>query len=223
MANVRVYGGGAKSSSGPKEGSPLLAGLLVGIAVIVAWIVFARMVHKDVGVVAWGVGGLIGIVVAKFGRPPSRATGFLAVILTTITVLVAKVAVVVFALQPALREEFAQDREIATRLYVKEMRTNHAFSRELQNTLDTRPDLLRDSSLFGAGYELRTQMYEEASARAKTSTIDERRRLIRRYVNEEIAERVGFWILMLLSFTPLDLLWMGLGIASAWTLGQGRI
>ena len=223
MPNVRVYGGSAKSSAGPKEGSPLLAGLLVGIGVIVAWILFARMVHKDVGVVAWGVGGLIGLVVAKSARPPTRATGFLAVILTVITVLAAKVAVVVFALQPALREEFAQDPDIAARLYVKDMTKNHAFSPELQRTLDSRPDVLRDSSIFGAGYELRTQMFEEASARAKTSTIDDRRRLIRQYVNEEIAERVGFWVLMILSFTPLDLLWMGLGIGSAWTLGQGRI
>ena len=223
MANVRVYGGGAKSSSGPKEGSPLLAGLLVGIGLIVAWTLFAAMVHKDVGLVAWGVGGLVGIVVAKSARPPTRATGVLAVILTVLTVLVAKVAVVVFALQPALREEMIQDRDVAARLYVKDMTQNHAFSPELQHTLDTRPDLVRDTSLFGAGYELRTQMIQEASTRAKTATIDERRRLFHQYVNEELAQRIGFWVLMFLSFTPLDLLWMGLGIASAWTLGQGRI
>jgi hypothetical protein len=223
VATVRVYGGSAKSSSAPKEGSPLLAGLIVGIAVIVGWILFARMVEKDVGVVAWGVGGLIGLAVAKSARPPTRATGGLAAVLTVITVLAAKIAVVVFALQPALREQFIQDRDIAARLYVKDMTANHAFSPELQHTLDTRPDLLRDTAVFGAGYELRSQMYEEASARAKTSTIDDRRRLMREYVNQELAEQVGFWVLMLLSFTPLDLLWMGLGIGSAWTLGQGRI
>lgn len=222
MATVRVYGGGT-SSSAPQAGSPLLAGLIVGIAVIVAWILFARMVHKDVGLVAWGVGGLIGLVVAKSARPPTRATGWLAVMLTVVTVLVAKVAVVVFALQPALREEFMQDQAIAARLYVRDMTTNHAFSPELQHTLDTRPDLLQDSSMFGAGSELRTQMYAEASARAKTSSIEDRRRLMAHYVNQELAEKIGFWILMFLSFTPLDLLWMGLGIGSAWTLGQGRI
>jgi hypothetical protein len=221
MATVRVYGGG--SNVAPKEGSPLLAGMIVGIAVIVAWILFAGMVHKDVGVTAWGVGGLLGVVVAKSARPPTRATGWLAVALTVVTVFVAKVAVVVFALQPALREEFMQDKDIAARLYVRDMTANHAFSPELQQTLDTRPDLLQDSSAFGAGYELRTQMYQEASARAKTSTIDDRRRLMGQYVNQELAEKIGFWVLMVLSFTPLDLLWWGLGIGSAWTLGQGRI
>jgi len=224
MANVRVYGGSAKSGGGgSKEGSPLLAGLLVGIGLIIAWILLARMVHKDVGLVAWGVGGLIGIAVAKTARPPTRGTGFLAAILTLVTVVVAKVAIVVFALQPALRDEFVQDPDFATPMYVAEMTKNRAFSPELQHTLDTRPDLLRDSSLFGAGYELRSQMHTEAEARARASTVAERRGLMRQYVNEEAESRFSFWILMLLSFTPLDLLWMGLGIGSAWTLGQGRI
>jgi len=224
MANVRVYGGSAKSSGGgSNEGSPLLAGLLVGIGLIIAWILLARMVHKDVGLVAWGVGGLIGIAVAKTARPPTRGTGFLAAILTLVTVVVAKVAIVVFALQPALRDEFVQDPDFATPMYVAEMTKNRAFSPELQHTLDTRPDLLRDSSLFGAGYELRSQMHTEAEARARASTVAERRGLMRQYVNEEAESRFSFWILMLLSFTPLDLLWMGLGIGSAWTLGQGRI
>jgi len=224
MANVRVYGGSAKSSGGgSKEGSPLLAGLLVGIGLIIAWILLARMVHEDVGLVAWGVGGLIGIAVAKTARPPTRGTGFLAAILTLVTVVVAKIAIVVFALQPALRDEFVQDPDFATPMYVAEMAKNRSFSPELQHTLDTRPDLLRDSSLFGAGYELRSQMHTEAEARARASTVAERRGLMRQYVNEAAESRFSFWILMLLSFTPLDLLWMGLGIGSAWTLGQGRI
>jgi len=220
-----VYGGSAKGSGGgsPKEGSPLLAGLLVGVGLIVAWILLARMVHKDVGLVAWGVGGLVGIAVAKTARPPTRGTGFLAAMLTLVTVVAAKIAIVVFALQPALRDEFIQDPDFATPMYVTEMRKNRSFSTEVQHTLDTRPDLLRDSSLFGAGYELRSQMHKEAEARARASTVDERRRLMGRYVDEAAASRFSFWILMLLSFTPLDLLWMGLGIGSAWTLGQGRI
>jgi len=222
MANVRVYGsGGAKPRSG--EGSPLIAGILAGVVLIVAWILLARMTHKDVGLASWGVGGLLGIVIAKTARPPTRATGVLAAILTACMLVAAKVAVVVFALQPAMRDEYLQDPEIATRLFLVEMTKTQSFSPDLQHTLDTRPDLVRDSSFMGPGQELRFRMISEAEDRAKTSTRAERQRLIRTQYDERLLEKIGFWVLLVMSFGPLDLLWMGLGISTAWKLGQGVI
>jgi len=198
-----------------------MAGLLVGIVLMIAWIVLARMTGKDVGLASWGVGGLLGIVIAKTAKPPTRATGVLAAILTACTLLVSKVAVVVFALQPVLREEFVRDPEFTSSLFLAEMTKNHSFSPELQRTLDTRPDLLRDSSFMGAGDELRSQMVSEAEDRAKTATSAERERLVRTHYDETMLSKIGFWVLLLMSFGPLDLLWMGLGISTAWKLGQG--
>lgn len=224
MANVRVYGGGgAKSPSGSKAGSPLIAGILVGVVLIVAWILLARMTQKDVGLASWGVGGLLGIVIAKTARPPTRATGALAAILTACILLVAKVAVVVFALQPALRAELVKDPDVFTEMFLVEMTKNRSFSPELQHTVDTRPDLLRDSSFMGSGQELRGQMISEAEDRARKSTSAERNRLLRTQYDETLLAKIGFWVLLLLSFGPLDLLWMGLGISTAWKLGQGLI
>jgi hypothetical protein len=162
-------------------------------------------------------------VVAKTARPPTRATGVLAVILTAGTLLAAKMAVVVFALQPALRDELLQSQDALSTLYFYEMSKNHSFSPDLQRTLDTRPDLLRDTSFMGAGYELKSQMISEASNRARASTPIERERLIRQHVDNTVLEKIGFWVLLLMSFGPLDLLWMGLGIATAWKLGQGAL
>ena len=222
MANVRVYGsGGSKRSAG--EGSPLIAGLLVGIVLMIAWIVLARMTNNDVGLASWGVGGLLGIVIGKTAKPPTRATGTLAAIVTAATLIVSKVAVVLFALQPALRDEFVQDREVTARLFLVEMSQNRSFSPELQHTLDTRPDLVRDSSFMGQGHELRIRMISEADDRAKTATRAERERLIRTHYDASLLEKIGFWVLLLTSFGPLDLLWMGLGISTAWKLGQGVI
>lgn len=224
MANVRVYGGGgAKSSSGSKEGSPLMAGILVGIVLMIVWILLARMTLKDVGLASWGVGGLLGIVIAKTAKPPTRATGVLAAILTACILLVSKVAVVVFGLQPALRAELIRDRDATSLLYFTEMRKNRSFSAEVQHTLDTRPELLKDSSFLGPGDELRAKMIEEAEDRAKTATTAERERLVRAYYDDTFVETLGFWVLLLTSFGPLDLLWMGLGISTAWKLGQGLV
>lgn len=221
MTTVRVYGG--KPKSRPSEGSPLLAGILAGAVLIVAWVGLARMTHNDVGLASWGVGGLLGIVIAKTARPPTRATGLQAAILTAMILLLAKMAVVVFALQPALRDEVLQDRDATAMLYLLDMTKNHSFSPELQHTIDTRPDLVRDSSFMGPGEELRTQMVTEATARAKTATPAERERIVRTYYDETVLQKIGFWFVLLTSFGPLDLLWMGLGIASAWKLGQGLI
>ena len=109
MTTVRVYGGKSKSPSG--ERSPLLAGILVGTVLIVAWVVLARVTHNDVGLASWGVGDVLGIIIAKAARPPSRRTGTQAVVLTAVMLLAAKMAVVVFALQPALRDEVLRDHD----------------------------------------------------------------------------------------------------------------
>jgi hypothetical protein len=221
MTAVRVYGG--KAATKRAEGSPLLAGILAGVALVVGWVLVARMMHNKVGLVAWGIGGLIGIAIAKAARPPTRATGWLAAIATFITLLVAKVAVVSLALQPALRDEYVQDWRATSFLFRVDMIENRSFSPELQHTLDTRPELLRDTSFLGAGYELRSQIDSEAIAHAKSSTIEERERLVHRHYDNPAVAKFSFWALLVWSVLPLDLLWMGLGIASAWTLGQGRI
>lgn len=221
MTTVRVYGG--KPKSAPREGSPLLAGILVGAVLIVAWVGLARMTFNDVGLASWGVGGLLGVVTAKTARPPSKATGLQAAILTAVILLLAKMAVVVFALQPALRNEVLQDRAATAMMYLFDMTKNHSFSPELQHTIDTRPDLVRDSSFMGPGEELRSQMITEATARAEAATPTERERIVRTYYDQTLLRKIGFWFVLLTSFGPLDLLWMGLGIASAWKLGQGLI
>jgi len=224
MANVRVYGGGtAKAASAPKEGSPLMAGILTGIALIIVWVALARITHNDVGLASWGVGGLLGIVIAKTARPATRGTGWLAAILTAATLPAAKFAVVVFALQPALRDEFVQDWRATSGLFLLDMSKNRSFSPDLQHTLDTRPEMLRDTSFMGAGWELRSRIDSEVVARAKASTLEERERLVRAHYDSGLMSKFGFWVLLLMSFGPLDLLWMGLGIATAWKLGQGLI
>lgn len=231
MANVRVYGGGGAKAGASREGSPLLAGVLVGIVLMVAWIVVARMTGNDVGLASWGVGGLIGIVIGKTAKPATRQTGVLAALLTAGTLLVSKIAVVMFALQPALRDELIQDPDATALVFLYDMMKNRSFSPELQHTIDTRPDLLRDSAIVGQGEELRTaleeelrfRMMSEAEARAKAATRADRERLVRAHYDESFAEQLGFWVLLLTSFGPLDLLWMGLGISTAWKLGQGAI
>ena len=219
MSTVRVYG---KAAPQRAEGSPLLAGVLAGIGIIIAWVTLVYVTHHPVGVAAWGVGGLLGIVVAKTAKAPTRATGLLAAVLTLITVFLAKVVLIVLALQPILRQELANTPGSLTMMFFFEKIQQKSYSPELQRTIDARPDLVADTTLFGPGYELREQMIHEAMAAAKASSFAERERLVHVHFDQFLST-LGFWALFWGTFRVLDLLWLGLGISTAWTLGQGRI
>ncbi len=219
MTNVRVYG---KAAPQRAEGSPLLAGLLAAIGIIVAWVGLVYVTHHPVGVAAWGVGGLLGIVVAKVAKPPTKATGALAMVLTLVTVLLAKAVVVAVALQPILRQELANSPGSLIVVFLLEKSQQKSFSPELQATIDARPDLAADTTLFGPGQELRQKMIDEAAAAAKASSFAERTRLVHKHFDHFLS-KLGFWVLLLGTFQLLDVLWIGLGMSTAWTLGQGRI
>ena len=219
MTTVRVYGGKGATK---QEGSPLLAGLLVAILVVIAWVALVYITHDRVGVSAWGVGGLLGAVIGKVAKPPTKATGVLAALLTVVTVLLAKVVLVVVALQPMIRQELANDPAALTVLFLLEKTEHKSFSPELQATINSRPDLAADTTFFGPGYEIRGQMIEEAVHDAKASSFAERARLVHVHFDRFI-DKLGFWVLLRSTFGWLDVLWIGLGLSTAWTLGQGRI
>jgi hypothetical protein len=219
MTPVRVYG---KATPQRAEGSPLLAGLLAGIGITIAWVGLVYVTHHPVGVAAWGVGGLLGIVVAKSAKPPTKATGVLAAVLTLVTVFLAKVVLIVVALQPILRQELANTPGSLTMMFFFEKIQQKSFSPELQRMIDARPDLVADTTFFGPGHELREQMIHEAMTAAKASSFAERERLVHVHFDQFLST-LGFWALFWGTFRLLDLLWLGLGISTAWTLGQGRI
>ena len=223
MANVRVYGGGpSKTSSASQAGSPLLAGLLAAIGIIVAWVGLVYLTHHPVGVAAWGVGGLLGIVVAKSAKPPTKATGALAAVLTVVTVFLAKVVLVVVALQPILRQELANSPASLILIFLAEKTQQKSFSPALQAAIDAHPNLAADTTFFGPGHELRGQMIDEAVTAAKASSFAEREHLVHVHFDQFLST-LGFWALFWGTFGLLDLLWIGLGMSTAWTLGQGLI
>src|SRR5207247_9864622 len=116
MTTVRVYGG--KAATKRAEGSPLLAGLLAAIGIIVVWVGLVYVTHHPVGVAAWGVGGLLGLVVAKAAKPPTKATGALAAVLTLVTVRRAKVVGVTVAVRRIIRQQLANGPSLFVHVFL---------------------------------------------------------------------------------------------------------
>lgn len=218
---MKVYGG--VPPRGTSDESAVTSGVLTGVLLAVLWMFLAWFTHNPISLAGWGVGGLIGLVVAKGSRAPTPSRGTLAVVLTVGTVLLAKALILAFALRPIVRDEIVRDPEATTLLFVTDMTRHRSFSPELQAALDEQisagPDTARSPRRLEAVFELSERITAEARARNRAATPAERERLVRLY-SDSVFARVGFLpaLARLLGFW--DLVWLCLGVSSAWTLAR---
>ncbi len=221
---VQVYG--AHSSGGPSAANPVMTAALVGVGLAVAWTLLVAFTHNPVSLGAWGVGGLIGVVLGRAGRrgeTASASRGTLAIVLTVGTVLLAKAMILAFALRPIVRDELVRSPEARTALFMIDMTVHRSFSPDLQAELDKAkspgPDTGRDVRRLVRGFELRERLFTEARARDSAATPAERERIVRTYADSPLGSQPFLPMLGRL-FGLWDLLWLGLGASSAWKLAQ---
>ena len=200
-----------------KGGSPLLSGIIVGILLAMVWLALAWLTHAEISVAAWGIGALIGVTLAKSTGKPDPSLGMVAAALTVGAVLLAKVLIVVVALPQMARDEIRRNPETTTKVFVVDMLRHRSFSPELQVAIDSQRE--RPDNLSRRGEDLTYRMMDEARARAKAAGRPEVERVIRMNTDTLIA-KVGFVPILGSLFGVLDLLWLGLGVASAWQLAR---
>jgi hypothetical protein len=220
---VRVYGAAPRTQQ--SDSSPLVAGALTGGLAAVAWALLVYVTHNPVSLAGWGVGGLIGIVVAKAPRRDNASPGALAATLTVGTVVLAKALIIAFALGPMVRDEIVRNRGARTALFVIEMTTHRSFSPDLQGELDqVRGDTshpARSPQLMERAFDLSQRVIAEARARDSVATPAEREQLVRTF-SDSLLAREGFLPMLGRAFSFWDLLWLGLGISSALQLTRRR-
>ncbi len=216
---VRVYGAAPRTQG--TDSNPLIAGVLTGMLSAVAWTLLVYVTHNPVSLAAWGVGGLIGIVVAKSPRRDGASLGTVAVILTIGTVVLAKALILAFALGPIVRDEIVRNRGATTALFMLDMTTHRSFSPDLQGAIDEQrregPDTARSPRRMEQAFELSQRIMAEARARDSAATPAEREQLVRTY-SDSLLAREGFLPMLGRAFSFWDVLWLGLGVSSAWQL-----
>ena len=223
---------GARPTGGAGTANPVLTAVIVGVALAVVWTLFVYVTHNPVSLAGWGVGGLIGITLARAGRrgeSPSPSRGTVAVVLTVGTVVLAKAMILVFALRPIVRDEFVRSPEARTALFMIDMAVHRSFSPDLQAELDKdkeagpgrapEPDTAFDARRLERAFELRERIFAEARARDSVATLAERERIVRTYADSLLGSQPFLPMLGRL-FGLWDLLWLGLGASSAWKLAQ---
>lgn len=214
--------------------SPIMSAVIVGVALAIAWTLLVYFTHNPVSLAGWGVGGLIGIVLARAGRrgeTTSASRGTVAIVLTVGTVLLAKALILAFALRPIVRDEVVRSPEARTAFFMIDMTVHRSFSPDLQAELDkgagvgvgvglgaTR-DTALDPQRLERAFELRERIVAEARARDSAATPAERDRIVRTYADSLLGAQPFLPMLGRL-FGLWDLLWLGLGASSAWKLAQ---
>jgi len=218
---VKVYGGGgggASRASTPAKASPLLNGILVGIVAAVAWAVIVYVTGYEIAWVAWGVGALVGLAVAKSSHEPNASLGPTAAALAAGSLILAKVLIVEFAAPSMLRQELLKNPETTAAMFLVDMRMHKSFSPDVQATieqLDTRAGSLSEEQRF----ELQQHVQSEALARSRAATPAERQRVVGVSV-DSILEAMGFFGVLKSVFTLRDFIWLGLAISSAFKVAQ---
>jgi hypothetical protein len=196
----------------------VLAGILVGIPAAVVWVLIVYVTGYEIGWVAWGVGALIGLAVAKSAHEPNASLGPTAAALGVGSLILAKVLIVEFAAPAILRGEFLKNREATAAMFLVDMRIHKSFSPDVQAALDqreSRPDALSQQQQ----YELVQQLQSEALARAAAATKAERERVVSVAV-KGMLDAMGFFGVLKKSFSFWDVLWFGLAISSAYKVAQ---
>ncbi len=197
----------------------MLAGILVGLPAAFLWALVAYVTHYEIGWVAWGVGALVGVAVAKSAHEPSVSLGTAAAALAVASLILGKVLILEFALPPILRSEFLKDREATAAMFLVEMVTHESFSPELQAALQS----VREHQVAASPDDrevLQGRMQAEAMARTAAATPAERERVVR--VNSEgILNSMGFFGALAKLFGLWDVVWIALAVSSAWKIAQG--
>ena len=206
----------AKPQAQVSDGSPLLAGIIAGILLAVLWSFLVWFTHNGIALAAWGVGGLIGVTLAKSARKPDASLGILAGGLTLGTVVLAKVLILAFTLPDIARDEIMRNRQATATMFMVDMATHRSFSPALQAAIDSQAHDGPDS-LSPRGVELSYRMMSEAGARAAAAPRAERDRVVRMNTDSLLAH-TGFLALFGGMFGIWDLTWLGLGMSTAWRL-----
>ena len=216
---VKVYG--ARPSAAPrKKASPVLAGVLVGIPAAALWALIAYVTHYEIGWVAWGVGAVVGVAVAKSAHEPRASLGATAAALAVASLILGKVMILEFALPPILRSEFLKDREATAAMFLMDMGINRSFSPELQASLEQLGGGRQGAVSPAQQADLQGRMAAEAMARAAAATPAERERVVAASSAGILAE-MGFFGALGKLFDLWDVVWIGLAISSAWKIAQG--
>lgn len=188
---------------------PILAGAVAGVLGGGGWALIVALTDLEVGWVAWGIGGLIGLAMTRTTAHRSIQLATIAAVIAGLSLLIGKVLIQQFVTRPALERSLQESPYAVASAAAWRLREQSAFPPELQARVDavTGTDTLPDA--------LWEEMVAAGQAHAATLTVEERGELATAYVTT-VQAQITPWQQLGWGFSPWDLLWFGLAVSTAW-------
>lgn len=178
------------------------------------WAAIVVVTHYEVGWVAWGVGALVGIAMARMTSARGRHVAMLGALLAGLGLVTGKLLIVTFAARPGIAREIVNDPALLTQAALFELRETRALPESVQTRLDAlaSTDTLPD--------DLWAAMEAAGAEHAASASTADRERMARGFASMVTAS-VGTSGLLRAQLSPWDLLWLFLALTTAWRLLSG--
>lgn len=186
----------------------LIGGVVGGIIGAAIWAIISKATGYEIGWIAWGVGGLVGIGVAVgAGDRTSEGKGIAAAVIALLAVLGGK-----YASYQWQMDEMASSSEVAITYVADSIADDYERSGK---RLSWPNDLPREQRMTSEDYPDR--IWAEAIAEYNQMT-DEEKDGLQQHVQANVTYEGGFFG----TFGVLDLLWFFLALGTAYSLGAGK-
>ena len=207
----------------------IIAGLVAGAIGAAIWAAIAYYAEVEIGYIAWGIGLVVGIAVAAAGENGPLA-GVTAVAITILSIVGGKYATVEMSIQEAQaqlqnwdeEQAFSAD-EVSDEVIQGILADAIAEQREADGESVEWPEYDEDEDSVEATYP--ADIWKEAGGQLASKTDDEKQELRQQHVDrvKEWAKEMGQAMAdqwreegFLASFGPMDLLFFGLAVFTAW-------
>ncbi len=183
-----------------------------GIAAVGGGIIWALVVittDTEFGWIAWGVGVLVGLVLAKMTAARGQNLAITGAVLAVIGLLLGKVLIVSFGVKPALTDEIMADNVWLAQIAFEDLSNAGEVPENIQSQLDrlSETDTISDA--------LWAEMQALGQDHLDLMTTAEQEQLATEYANQLFGS-VSYFDLLKTQFSAWDLLWFGLAVATVW-------
>lgn len=195
----------------------MAAGGVVAVGCGAVWALIAVYTGYEVGWLAWGLGGLVGLAMIAVGREKSASLGTAAVTMALIGLLVGKLLILPWSVSDAAKD-LAKDDIILSAMLAAEMAEKGDVDEELEawrqsNPLDEDlPPELEDNleAVFTAAAD-RVSKMSDAQKKELAQRIAEKI-VSEMTLKERLEATVSWW----------DALWVLFALGTAWSICAGR-
>jgi len=216
-----------------------LGGAILGAAI---WAGIVKFTGFELGIVAWGMGGLVGFCVTLFTKHRSVLLGILAVAFAIVGILMGKFFIAQWYVMPEMKnmlnmqnnppedviKDFVSDPESMLTIACLHLAEQGEFDEEFAWTLvaahnneaDAPPEL---KEKIQAGLQKATQLRDSWTAKEKEQHVREHFGKFARRINELVDSEFGFAAAFIATFGLIDILWVILAIGSAFKIAAGRM